>query len=201
MFKTTLTAAMLAMLLAGPAFADDDDDRRGRGGDRDDRYDRRHDDRDDDRSDRRDDRRDDRRHDRRDDRRDDRRFDGRNDRRNDGYWHDDVRRYFRDGRDRRDWRDHRRDYRGRDWRYLPPVRWSASFGYRAGYEAAWDDWGRYGRYDRKWRRHSFRGDHGFRAGYEAGWRDAARYYGHGYRPRSWDRDPRGGWYFGFHIDG
>ena len=47
MFKTTLTTALLAMLLAGPAFADDDD-RRGRGDDRDDRYDRRHDDRNDD---------------------------------------------------------------------------------------------------------------------------------------------------------
>lgn len=197
MFKTTLTTALLAMLLAGPAFADDDD-RRGRGDDRDDRYDRRHDDRNDDRSDRRHDRRDDRRDHRRDDRRDDRRYDGRG---GDRYWHDDVRRYFYDGRDRRDWRDYRRDYRGRDWRYVPPVRWSASFGYRSGYEAAWDDWQRYGRYDRKWRRHSFRGDHGFRAGYEAGWRDAARYYGHGYRPRSWARDPRGSWYFGFHIDG
>jgi len=200
MFKTTLTAATLAMLLAGPAFADDDD-HRGRGDDRGDGYDRRHDDRDDDRFDRRDDRRDDRRHDRRDDRRDDRRHDRRDDRRNDGYWHDDVRRYYYDGRDHRDWRDYRRGNHYRDWRYVPPSRWSISFGYRSGYEAAWDDWGRYGRYDRKWRRHSFRNDHGFRAGYEAGWRDASRYYGHGYRPRYWARDPRGSWYFGFQIDG
>lgn len=184
MFKTTLTAATLAMLLAGPAFADDDD-RRGRGDDRDDRYDRRHDDRDDDRNHRRNDRR----HDRRDHRRDDRN------------WHDNLRRYYYDGRDGRDWRDYRRWNNGRDWRYVPPARFSISLGYRLGYEQAWNDWHRYGRHDRRWKRHSFRHDHGFRAGYEAGWRDAARNYSYGYRPRSWARDPRGTWYFGFHING
>jgi hypothetical protein len=62
MIKSILTAAALALLLAGPAIADDDDhrDRRGRGDDRDHRYDR-----DDHRGDWRDHRRDDdRRHDR-----------------------------------------------------------------------------------------------------------------------------------------
>lgn len=193
MLQTTLTAATLALLLAGPAFAGDDD-RRGRGDGRDDRYERRHDDRDDGRAEHRHERRDERRHDG-----DWRRHDGR---RHDRHWHDDVRRYYYyDGRDNRDWRDYRRGYRGRDWRYVPPPRWSVSFGYRAGYEAAWGDWHRYGRHDRRWRRHSFRHDHGFHAGYEAGWRDASRYYGYGYRPRYWARDPYGSWYFGFRIDG
>lgn len=191
MLKTTLTAATLALLLAGPALADDD--RRGRG-DRDDRYDRRHDDRDD---------RYDRRHDRRDDRHD-RRHDRRDDRRRDGNWHDNVRRYYYDGRDNRDWRDYRRDFRGRDWRYVPPARYSSNYGYRYGYELAWSDWARYGRHDRGWRRSPpsrYRLDVAYRSGYEAGWRDAARYYGYGYRPRYWAHDPRSGWYFGFHITG
>jgi len=186
MFKTTLTAATLAMLLAAPAFAGHDD-HRGRGDDRDDRYDRRHDDRDDDRHDRRHDRRDDRRHDRRHDRRDDWR--------DDRYWHDDVRRYYRGRHDDRSW------HRYRHWRHVPPARYGTSFGYRSGYELAWDDWRRHGRYNRGWRRHSFRGDYGFRAGYEAGWRDAAIHFSDGYGPRYWARDPRGSWYFGFHIDG
>ena len=165
MIKSTLTAALLATLLAGPAFADDDDDRR-RGDGRDDRYDRRYDDRDHDRHDRR-------RHDRRDD----------------------------DRRHGHDWRDDRRWHRDRDWRHVPPAHYRLSFGYRSGYELAWRDWQRYGRHDRRWRRNSYRSDFGFRIGYDAGWRDAARYYGRGYRPRYWERDPHGSWYFGFRIDG
>jgi len=177
MIKSTLTAAALAMLLAGPAFADDD----GRRGDRDrDRGERHSDRRDHDRHDN-----DRRRHDR-DDRRHDRDH-GRYDRdRRGGEWHDFVRQNAR--------------YR----RHLPPSRYRADFGYRSAYELAWSDWGRYGRYDRGWHRpipRQYRGHHGYRSGYEAGWRDASRYYRSGYRPRYWARDPRGSWYFGFHITG
>ena len=147
--KTSLTAAALLAMLAGPAFADDDD-RRDRN--RRDRYDYRHD---------------------RDD--DDRRYD--------------HRRY-----------DDRRDHRGR--RHVPPVRFRSDFAYRNGYELAWRDWERHGRYNRQWRRsHPSWNRGGYRYGYDEGWRDAARYFGHGYRPRYWARDPRGSWYFGFHIDG
>lgn len=198
MFKTTLTVATLALLLAGPAFADDD--RRGRGDDRGDRYDHRDDDRDH-RYDRRDRDRD-HRYDRRDhdrdhryDRRHDRRYDRRDGWRDDRYWTDNVRSYYRGRYYDRD----RRDYR--HWRHVPPARYGLSFGYRSGYELAWDDWRRHGRHDRGWRRHSFRGDYAFRAGYEAGWRDAARYFSRGYRPRYWERDPYGSWYFGFEITG
>lgn len=184
MFKTTLTAAALAMLLAGPAFADDD----RRGWRDDDRYDRRHDDHDKDRRGRGHDKRDDRRH--QGHRDDDRRY----------YYsyRDNDRRYYR-----KDWRPYYAPYHYRahnHWRHMPPVRYSISFGYRSGYEQAWLDWGRYGRHDRYWRRYSFRGDFGFRDGYEAGWRDAARYYGD-YGPGYWSRDPRGSWFFGFRIDG
>jgi hypothetical protein len=233
MFKHTLTAAALAMLLAGPAFADNDKDRRG-----DERYDHRADSdhdkgksknknkdkgitqyrpddrgRDDNdwnrgRGNRDEDRRrdDDQRYDR------DRRYDYdpryNNDRRYDNNWRYDndwsrFDRWRRDG-----WRhDRGRDdnfwNRGRDWRYVPPIRYRADFGYRSGYELAWRDWDRYGRYNRHWRRRPdrFYLDFGYQAGYEAGWRDASRYFGYGYRPRYWANDPHGGWYFGFHIDG
>ncbi|MGH8251140.1 MAG: hypothetical protein ACREVI_10675 [Steroidobacteraceae bacterium] len=170
MIKSTLTAAALAMLLAGPAFGDDDD-RRRRGHDRDDRYDHRD-------------------------------HDGRRDR----DWRDDHRRHD----DRRastlrydHWRsDHSRKRHG--WRHVPPVRHRADFGYRSGYELAWRDWIQHGRHDRHWRRwpsRGFGGHFGYQSGYEAGWQDAARYYDSGYRRGYWARDPRDGWYFGFHIDG
>lgn len=190
MFKTTLTAATLALLLAGPAFADDD--HRGRGADRGDRYDHRDHDRD-------------HRYERRDGDRDrhryDRRHDRRYDRRDDRYWTDNVRSYYRGRHHDRDWRHDRHWRQDRYWRHVPPARYGLSFGYRSGYELAWDDWRRYGRHDRGWRRHSFRGDYAFRAGYEAGWHDAARYFSRGYRPRYWERDSYGSWYFGFEISG
>jgi hypothetical protein len=173
MIKSTLTAATLAMLLAGPAFADDDDDRRRRG-DRDDRYDHRY-----------------------DDRRHDRDYDRRHDNRRADKRRHDNRRADKRRHDNRDWgRD-----RGR--RHVPPARYRADFGYRSAYEQAWSDWLRYGRHDRNWRRYPsrYRIDLGYRSGYDSGWRDAARYYGHGYRPGRWLHDPRGGWYFGFHIVG
>lgn len=180
--KSTLTAATLALLLAGPAFADDDGHRGGRDRDRGQRHsfqrddDRRHDGRDDDR----------RRHNddwRRDD---DRRHDGRD---SDRRRHDDEWRH--DGR-----------HNDRFRRHVPPSRYRADFGYRSAYELAWSDWARYGRHDRRWHRSPptrYRFDFGYRSGYESGWRDASRYYGSGYRPRYWSRDPYGSWYFGFHI--
>jgi len=87
---------------------------------------------------------------------------------------------------------------------VPPTRYSVDFGYRSGYELAWRDWQSYGRYNRYWRRQAFYGygvGYSYRSGYEAGWRDAANYYGRGYRPDYWAFDPRGGWYFGFRIEG
>jgi hypothetical protein len=226
MIKSTLTAAALALLLAGPAFADDDDhDRRPRGDDRDHRYDHRDDDRDDKKDKnksryRRDDHgRDDDdwnrgRHDNdwsrgRDDndwnrgRQDNDWNRGRahndNDRRRDDDW-----RLFDNWR-RDGWRhDRGRDdhfwNRGRDWRYVPPARYRADLGYRTGYESAWRDWERYGRHDRNWRHRPstrYRLNVGYQSGYEAGWRDAARYFGSGYRPRHWARDSLGSWFFGF----
>lgn len=186
MIKPTLTAATLALLLAGPAFADDD----GRGGGRDrDRGQKHSLQRDDDR------------------RQDDRwRFDDRG-QRNGDWRRDNDRRH--DGRDydrRRndnDWRhDGRRNDRYR--RHVPPSRYRADHGYRSAYELAWNDWMRYGRHDRRWSRSvptRYRFDFGYRSGYETGWRDASHYYDSGYRPRYWSRDPYGSWYFGFHIEG
>jgi hypothetical protein len=126
---STLTAAALAMLLASPAFGDDDGGRHGRGHDRDDRHDRRDDDR------RYDNHRDD--HWRRDGWRDDR------------HW-----RYvppvhyradfgYRSGYELawRDWtRYGRHDYR---WRRAPSTWYRADFGYRSGYEEGWRDAARY----------------------------------------------------------
>ena len=148
--------------------------------------------------------------------------DGRHDDRSDGRGHgrSDIERDWRDHDRRRDedWRrrgwdyhgsrnDGWRYYRGHDhrhWRYVPPHRYSADFGYRSGYELAWRDWLNHGRHDRSWRRNAFY-DHGvgytYRSGYDAGWRDAALYYGRGYRPNYWSYDPYGGWYFGFRIAG
>jgi hypothetical protein len=223
MYKQILTAASLALCLAGSAAADDDrqrgkvmrespstlakaserrrDDHRDRDRD-DDRRDRRGHDRDDDRHDRRG-------HDRDDDRNDWRGHDRDRDR-ND--WRDHDRRRDDDWR-RRGWRydgwrnDGWRYYRGHDnrhWRYVPPHRYSIDFGYRSGYELAWRDWLNHGRHDRYWRRSSFYGygsGHTYRSGYEAGWRDAAIYYGRGYRPNYWSYDPHGGWFFGFSISG
>jgi hypothetical protein len=175
MIRTAWTAVTLAALLAGPAFADDD--RRGRDRDRDDR--REH----------------------RDDRRDD---DWRRGDRDRDYWHERVRRHDDVRHDKRRYDKKRYDHRGyeRHRRHLPPARYRADYGYRSGYDLAWRDWVRYGRHDRRWRRSYWNGsNHGYRSGYEAGWRDAARYYGAGYRPRYWARDPRGGWFFGFNLDG
>jgi len=138
-----------------------------------------------DRDDRHDRRHDDRRH---DDDRDDRRYDHR---RNDHGRYD----HRRDDRRYGHWRSNRH------WRHVPPVHYRVDFGYRSGYELAWRDWVQYGRNDRNWRRRPYRADFGYWAGYEAGWRDAARYHRPGYRPGYWARDPRDGWYFGFHIDG
>ena len=185
MIKSTLTAATLALLLAGPAFADDDDGRRG-GNDRDrgDNNSYRHDD--------------DRRHD------DKWRFDDKG-KRNEatgavttivattagtmtaaatttattaaaamtttGVTTAGTMIAYR--------------------RHVPPSRYRADYGYRSAYELAWSDWARYGRHDRRWNRSipkRYRGDQGYRAGYEAGWRDAARNYNSGYRPNSWSRD-------------
>ena len=143
----------------------------------------------------------------------------------DNDWHDNDR-DWRDndhgGRDR-DWRrdddwrrrgwvyqggrnDGWRYYRGHDnrhWRYVPPYRYTFDFGYRSGYELAWRDWLAYGRYDRYWRRpgYGYGASYGYGAGYEAGWRDAAFYYARGYRPDSWAYDPQGGWFFSFRIEG
>lgn len=202
MFRKTVTAAALALLVAAPAYAGDDDrEHRGSKYDLFRQVDRDHD-RDDDRDHRRGDRRHDDRH-RGHDRRDDRRDDWRNS-------HDNGRHYgWYKPKHRSDWRrDYPRyryypDYRYRSWRHSPPTRYSVSFGYRSGYELAWLDWDRYGRHDRYWRRHSYRGDYGYREGYEDGWRDASRYYDYdyGYRSGYWSRDPRGSWFFGFRIDG
>lgn len=191
MFTKTLTAAMLALLFAAPAHARDDD-RGYRDRDCDSKYDCiRRLDRDGDRDHRRDDRR-------------------RDDRYRDYSRHDNGHHYgWYKPKHRSDWRRyyprHRYypEYRYRSWRHAPPARYSVSFGYRSGYELAWLDWDRYGRNDRYWRRHSFRGDYGYREGYEDGWRDASRYYDYdyGYRSGYWSRDPRGSWFFGFRIDG
>lgn len=213
MYKQILTAASLALCLAGPAAADDDRQRGkvvreapatlAKASER-----RRDDDREPDRDrDRDDDRRDRRGHDRDDDRNDWRSHDrDRND------WHDHDRRRDDDWR-RRGWRydgwrnDGWRYYRGHDnrhWRYVPPYRYSLDFGYRSGYELAWRDWLNHGRHDRYWRRSSFYGygsGYAYRSGYEAGWRDAAIYYSRGYRPNYWSYDPHGGWFFGFSISG
>jgi hypothetical protein len=193
MYKQILTAASLALCLAGPAAADGDDRRergevarkaqqiQARAADRrrdDDRHDWRGHDRDDDRHDWRD-------HDRRRDddwRRRGWRYDG---------WHNDG------------WR-HYRGHDNRHWRYVPPDRYRVDFGYRSGYELAWRDWLDHGRHDRYWRRSAFYGygsGHTYRSGYEAGWRDAAYYYNRGYRPNYWSYDPHGGWFFGFSISG
>jgi hypothetical protein len=146
------------------------------------------------------------------------------DRRDDGRegrgWRDDDRNHEwrdRDGRRDDDWRrrgwayqgwrnDGWRYYRGRDnrhWRYVPPYRYTLDFGYRSGYELAWRDWLAYGRYDHGWRRpgYGYGVSFGYRSGYDAGWRDAAFYYARGYRPDYWSYDPRGGWFFGFRIEG
>ena len=176
MIKSTLVAATLATLLAGPAWADDDHDRGGN-----DRYEHRYD---------------------RDDSYD-RKYDSRDDRRRLDEWH------YHDNWHRDGWRHDRGgddNYwrRGRDWRYAPPVRYRADYGYRYGYELAWRDWDRYGRYDRRWYRRPephYRFDFGYLSGYEAGWRDAEYYFGYGYRPRYWSRDPYGGWYFSFSLSG
>jgi hypothetical protein len=95
-----------------------------------------------------------------------------------------------------------RYYRGQDhrhWRYVPPPRYTFDFGYRSGYELAWRDWLAYGRHNPHWRRRAV--SVGYRSGYDAGWRDAAYYYARGYRPAYWAYDPHGGWYFSFSISG
>jgi hypothetical protein len=217
MLKHSLLAASLALLMSGPAVAGDSGKRddRDRGRDRgngiawkrdlDDHRDRdrdrgRDDDRDDDKRDwsgwrddldRHRDRRDDDRH-RRDWRDDDH---DRHDWRHSGWTHH--------GNSHDGWRYYR-SHDHRHWRYVPPYRYSAHFGYRSGYELAWRDWLRYGRYDRYWRRNAFYGygvGYEYRSGYEAGWRDAAMYYGRGYRPNYWAYDSRGGWYFSFSLSG
>jgi hypothetical protein len=212
MLKSTLTAAALVLLLAGPAIADHDDDRRW--GDDRDRYDHRDDDREHDRDRNRGNGRGngngnghayghdrDRDHDRgRDDNdwnrgRDDNDW---NRRRHDNDWnrydrwrHDGWR--YEHGNDDYFWR------RGNDWRFVPPARYRSDHGYRSGYEMAWRDFDRYGRNDRSWRRraHQSRLSLGYLKGYDAGWRDAQRYYRVGYRPRYWLQDPFGSWFFGF----
>jgi hypothetical protein len=188
MNKLIVSAAALAMLLAGPAWGDDDD--RGR--------------RDHDRDDRRDHRDDDRRG--RDRDRDHDRHDWRDDRRSDDRWHnrrrhDDWRAHWRrNDWDRNDWRrDHWRS--DRSWRHVPPLRYRLDFGYRSGYELAWRDWHDHGRFNHGWRRRHSHSGYGYWAGYEAGWRDAGRYYHVGYRPQYWAHDPRDGWSFSFHIGG
>ena len=190
MYKQILTAASLALLLAGPASADNDRPRgkviaqpqslqakahdqrrdfernRGRGHDRGHGHGNGHD-RDDDHGDWHDydrDRDDWRRHDRDHDRDDWRRYD------HDHDWRDHDRRRDDDWR-RRGWQyqgwhnDGWRYYRGHDhrhWRYVPPLRYSLDFGYRSGYELAWRDWLNYGRHDRYWRRTAF---YGYGSGY------------------------------------
>jgi hypothetical protein len=229
MLKQVLTAASLALLLAGPA-SGAEDPRRGKATPEREpaeetrrkapaptvlpnRADRgrpdRGGDRDDDRG---------RGHDR-----DDGDHDGRDrDRRDDARRVHDWRDHDHGGRDR-DWRhdddwrrrgwvyqggrnDGWRYYRGHDnrhWRYVPPYRYTFDFGYRSGYELAWRDWLSYGRYDRYWRRpgYGYGAGFGYGAGYEAGWRDAAFYYARGYRPDYWAYDPQGGWFFSFRIEG
>lgn len=209
MLKQMLTAASLAVLLAGSAHAAEDP-RRGKATLE--RAEAKRHDRDRDRN---------RDHDERPvrDRRDnDWQDHGRNDRGRG--WRDDDRHH--DGRDR-DWRrdddwrrrgwayqgwrnDGWRYYRGHDsrhWRYVPPYRYTFDFGYRSGYELAWRDWLAYGRHDRYWRRpgYGYGGSYGYRSGYDAGWRDAAFYYSRGYRPDYWAYDPQGGWFFSFRIEG
>lgn len=157
MFKTTLTAATLAMLLAGPAFADDDRGRRG--DDRDDRYDRRYDDRhrDWDR-----DRRYDRDHDRR--RYDHRRHDNRDWGRHRGWRHVPPAHFradygYRNGYELawRDWERYGRHNRG--WRRPYTSQFHINFGYRSGYEDGWRDALRY--YGRGYRpRYWARDSHG-----------------------------------------
>jgi len=137
MIKSTLTAATLAMLLTGPAFADDDDRRRG-GNDRD-------------RGERHSDRHDDRRHD--DNWHHDRR-------RHDDDWRDFVRhndrmrRHVPPSRYRADygyrsayelaWTDWARYGRhDRRWHRSIPWRYRGDYGYRSGYEAGWRDASRY----------------------------------------------------------
>ena len=196
MFRKSLMTASLALLLAGPAIADDDKQRgtyvpERRGSD-----DNRHGDRDRGRG-----------HDRRDDDRDDWRGHDRHDNdRND--WHgndwrrDDWRRH--DGGWRNDGWRHHRGHDNRHWRHFPPSHYQLDFGYRSGYELAWRDWLSHGRYNRYWRRNSFYGygvGYTYRSGYEAGWRDAALYYGRGYRPDYWAYDPNDGWFFSFRVEG
>ena len=130
MIKSTWTAATLALLLAGPAFADDDDRDRG------DRHSYRHDD--------------DRRHDGQD--YDRRRYD-------DDWRYDDRYKYKYKHRDRRHvppsryradygyrsayelaWSDWARYGRhDRRWNRSIPKRYRGDQGYRAGYEAGWRD--------------------------------------------------------------
>jgi hypothetical protein len=142
MIKSTLTAATLALLLAGPAFADDDDRDRG------DRHSYRHDD--------------DRRHDGWD--YDRRRYD-------DDWRYDDRYKYKYKHRDRRHvppsryradygyrsayelaWSDWARYGRhDRRWNRSIPKRYRGDQGYRAGYESGWRDAVRY--YDQGYRPH------------------------------------------------
>lgn len=136
MIKSTLTAATLALLLAGPAFADDDDRDRG------DRHSYRHDD--------------DRRHDGWD--YDHRRYD--DDWRYDGRHKDRHRRHVPPSRYQADygyrsaydlaWNDWARYGRhDRRWNRSIPKRYRGDQGYRAGYEAGWRDAVRY--YNRGYR--------------------------------------------------
>ena len=173
MLKFTFTAAALALLLAGPATADDDWR---------DRYDRRE---------------------HRYDRDDWRRHHDRRDHKHDRYCDHDRDRWRPIGHHYLDWRWRDDRYRDHGYRrHVPPVHYRTDFGYRSGYELAWQDWHRYGRYDRYWRRQrGFGAGYAYQSGYEAGWRDAASYYGHGYRPGYWAFDPGDGWYFSFHISG
>ena len=217
MFRQSVMAAILALLLTDPVAAADHLTKRPtyvpeRGPSHNDPKDRGNQEHDRDRDHDRDrgenhdrDHGRDRDHDRRDDDRRDRDWRGDDwrdhDWRRDDDWH--RRGWQYDG-----WRnDGWRYYRGHDnrhWRYVPPYRYSLDFGYRSGYELAWRDWLDYGRYDRYWRRSSFYGfgvGYTYSAGYEAGWRDAGFYYGRGYRPDSWAYDPQGGWYFSFRIEG
>ena len=99
-------------------------------------------------------------------------------------WRDDDRNHEwrdRDWRRDDDWRrrgwayqgwrsDGWRYYRGYDnrhWRYVPPYRYTFDFGYRSGYELAWRDWLSYGRYDRYWRRPGY--GYGGSFGYRSGY--------------------------------
>ncbi len=196
MLKQALMTASLALLLAGPASADNDKPRGHYVPNKVQPKDTRHDGRDRGR-DRGDDRQDWRGHDGRGDdgRREEwRGRDGRHDddwRRSDGWRRDDDWRFER-------WHDNRH------WRYVPPSHYRIDFGYRSGYELAWRDWQSYGRYDRYWRRRPAYGygvGLAYQSGYDAGWRDASLYFGRGYRPGYWAYDPRDGWFFSFHIEG